>query len=117
MIRPVCSAFQFAAAFCSLLSGTFNPEVAGSSPARPTQNHLQIRCFGCYVGRPTRKPGAPLPVKAIVCPSGDQAGASTNGECAVNCRPPPPRALTEYSSQLPLWRSLLNTIEPFLPGN
>jgi hypothetical protein len=42
MIRPICSLFQFVATGCSLLSGTFNPEVAGSNPARPMTNSLQI---------------------------------------------------------------------------
>jgi hypothetical protein len=35
MNGAICSTFQSLAVRCSLSSGTFNPEVAGSSPARP----------------------------------------------------------------------------------
>jgi hypothetical protein len=36
-IRLICSALQFRTACFSSSSRTFNPKVAGSSPARPTQ--------------------------------------------------------------------------------
>jgi hypothetical protein len=38
MIYPLCSVFQFSAASRSSFRWTFNPKVAGSSPARPTTN-------------------------------------------------------------------------------
>src|SRR6266511_1523468 len=37
-----CSPFRFDAVRCSSSSRTFNPEVAGSNPARPIRKGLQI---------------------------------------------------------------------------
>src|SRR4029079_4765915 len=45
MDGAICSTFQLRAARFSLLTRTFNPEVAGSSPARPMRKSLQVATF------------------------------------------------------------------------